>query len=50
MWLEGPDARGFITVHGAAPGWHHEKSAPLDDLEQALEGMFQTMIARPTWD
>jgi hypothetical protein len=50
IWLEGPDARGFITVHGAAPGWHHEKAAPVEDLEQALEGMFQTMIARPTWD
>ena len=50
MWLEGPDRDGLITVHGAAPGWHEQKSVPIEGLESALEEMFQIMIARPTFD
>ena len=50
MWLEGPDDQGRLTVHGAAPNWHHQKTVPVEELESALEGMYQTMIARPTWD
>ena len=49
MWLEcGADDQ--ITVHGAAPDWHNEKTVSLAELESALEDMLQTMIARPTWD
>jgi len=50
MWLDGPDASGRFTVHGAAPGWHIDKAAPVDDLESTLEAVYQTMVARPTWD
>ena len=50
MWLEGPDRDGLITVHGAAPHWHETKTAPVERLDAALEQMFQTMIARPTFD
>lgn len=50
MWIDGPDAQGRLTVHGAAPDWRHQKSVPLEELEGALEGMFQTMTTRPTWD
>lgn len=49
MWLE-VEADGQISVHGAAPDWHEQKTVPLDELESALEDMFQTMIARPIWD
>jgi hypothetical protein len=50
VWLEGPDDRGFVTVHGAAPDWHREKSVPLDQLENALEDTYNTMVSRPTFD
>ncbi len=50
IWLDGPDSEGRFTVHGAAPNWQTEKSAPVAELEGALESVFQTMIARPTWD
>jgi hypothetical protein len=50
IWLDGPDSSGLLTVHGAAPGWQLEKSAPVEDLESALEAVFQTMVARPVWD
>lgn len=49
MWLDCGDG-DEITVHGAAPDWHEQKTATLSELESALEDMFQTMIARPTWD
>jgi len=49
MWLE-RSADGQYTIHGAAPDWHKTKTAALPELEGALEEMFQTMIARPTWD
>jgi hypothetical protein len=50
MWIDGPDRDGRYTVHGAAPDWHKEITAPVGELEQALEEMFQTMTARPVWD
>ena len=49
MWLEVED-NNQISVHGAAPDWHEEKTVPLAELQSALEDMFQTMIARPIWD
>ena len=49
MWLEfEKDDR--ISVHGAAPDWHEQKTVSLSELESVLENMFQTMIARPVWD
>lgn len=50
MWLEGPDRDGIVTVHGAAPGWHETKTAPVDGLKAALEETFRKMTARPVWD
>lgn len=49
MWLD-READGRITVHGAAPDWHQQKTVAIGELGAALEEMFQTMIARPTWD
>ena len=49
MWLE-RESDGNLTVHGAAPDWHKTKTVSVSGLEAALEEMFQTMIARPTWD
>jgi hypothetical protein len=48
MWIEREGEK--VTVHGAAPDWHQTKTVSIGELEKALEGMFQTMIARPTWD
>ena len=50
MWIDGPDEQGRLTVHGAAPSCQHQKTVPIAEFEGALEGMFQTMTARPTWD
>ncbi len=45
MWLE-LESDGRISVHGAAPDWHEQKTVSQPDLESALEDMFQKMIAR----
>jgi len=49
MWLE-QEEDGRISVHGAAPDWHEQKTVSFLELESALENMFQTMVTRPILD
>ncbi len=49
MWLD-IESDGQVSVHGAAPDWHEQKTVSLPDLESALEYMFQKMITRPLSD
>ena len=50
LWLEGPDANGDVTVHGAQPEWYQKRTVPLDRLETTLEETYRTMVARPAFD